>query len=215
VSGYNEAEQIEQLKRWWQEYGVAAMIGVALALVLGFGWRYWQNHREQKLAHVSMRYEQLLTNVVNGNAVAVEIQANRLIERYPHTPYTQLAALQLARQYVYQNRLADAEDKLEWVMAHGDNSSLRQIARLRAARAYLADKQPNKALDLLDTTDDKAYEAVAWELKGDILAAMNKDAEARDAYHTALNKMPSLAVMQPLLKMKIDNLTGAGNAGHS
>lgn len=213
MNAYTEAEQLELLKKWWHEYGTAAIIGILLALILGFGWRYWQQHREQKLAHVSMRYEQLLTNVVNGNSDAVQNDANRLIERYPNTPYTQLAALQLARQDVYQNKLADAEDKLQWVMKHGDNSALREVARLRVARVFLADNQAQKALAILDDVEDKAYQPVALEVKGDVYAAMGKYAQARDAYSQALKALPEFAVMQPLLQMKLDNLPADDTMG--
>ena len=209
VNAYTEAEQIELLKRWWGEYGTAAIIGIILALILGFGWRYWQQHHEQQLAHVSMRYEELLTSVVNGNTDAVENNANGLIERYPHTAYTQLAALQLARQDVYQNKLADAETKLTWVRQHGDDPALREVARLRAARVYLADNQAQKALDVLNKIDDKAYQPVALEVQGDVYAAMGQNDKARDAYQQALKALPEFAVMQPLLQMKLDNLPAA------
>lgn len=212
---YNEAEQIELLKKWWQEYGLAAIAGIVIALILGFGWRYWQQHREEQLAHVSIRYEQLLTNVVNGDTDAVETNANRLIERYPHTPYTQLAALQLAKQDVYQDKLKEAETKLEWVMRHGDNPALREVARLRYARILLAQNQGEKALDVLAKTDDKNYQALALELKGDIFAAAGKIKEARDAYQEALQSLPGFAVMQPLLEMKLDNLPADKTTGNT
>ncbi len=209
MNAYTEAEQVELLKKYWHEYGTAAVVGIVLALILGFGWRYWQQHHEQKLAHVSMRYEQLLTNVVNGNSNAVESGANRLIERYPHTAYTQLAALQLARQDVYQNKLNNAEDKLQWVMKHGDNPSLREVARLRAARVLLAENQPQKALDMLTKSDDKAYQPLELEVKGDIYVTLGETEQASDAYQHALKVLPEFAVMQPLLQMKLDDLPAA------
>ncbi len=206
MNAYTEAEQIEQIKKLWLEYGTAIIVGVVIALIVGFSWRYWQQRHEDTLAHVSIRYEQLLTNVVNGNTNAVEQQANHLIERYPHTPYTQLAALQLARQDVYQGRFTDAEQKLNWIMKHGDSAPLRQIARLRAARVLVAENQPQAALDLLKKSDDKAYDPVVWEMRGDILLTQNKRAEARTAYKNALDALPGFAEMQPLLQMKYNDL---------
>ncbi len=206
MNAYTEVEQLELLKKWWHEYGAAILIGVMLALILGFGWRSWQQRHEHKLAHVSIRYEQLLTNVVNGNTAAVEHGANRLIERYPHTAYTQLAALQSARQDVYQNKLVDADVKLEWVIKHGDNAALREVARLRAARVLLAENQAQKALDILADTDDKTYAPVSLEIKGDIYTAMGQMDAARSAYQQALKALPEFAVMRPLLQMKLNDL---------
>lgn len=213
MNAYTETEQIEQIKKLWLEYGSAIIIGVVIALIIGFSWRHWQQSREEMLEHVSMRYEQLLTNVVNGNTDAVELAANRLIKRYPHTPYTQLAALQLARQDVYQGKYADAEDKLDWVMKRGDSAPLRQIARIREARVLLADKQPQRALDLLKDSNDKAYDAVVWETRGDILVALGNVADARVAYNKALKILPGIAVTQPLLQMKLNELPDITTTG--
>jgi predicted negative regulator of RcsB-dependent stress response len=214
VGGYaTEREQIEQIKGWWKDYGAPVIIGVLIALLAGFGWRYLQQRHEKILEHASMRYEQLLTNAVNGNTDAVRAQANRLIERYPHTPYAELAALQLARQDVYQSKLSDAEMRLRWVMKHGDNPALREVARLRVARVLLAENQPQQALDLLQDSDDASFDPAAFEIKGDALLALGRAADARAAYQAALKAFPAFEAVQPLLQMKIDNLAGATNTG--
>lgn len=114
-----ETEQVEQIKKLWREYGIATLVGVLIALIVGFGWRHWQERREHILEHASMRYEQLVTNAVNGNSDAVENIAIRLIGRYPQTPYAEFAALQLARQDVYQGKLDDAAERLDWAMKEG------------------------------------------------------------------------------------------------
>lgn len=209
----SDKEQVEHLKKIWREYGMAIVVGVILAVILGAGWRYLQHHKEHSLEHASMRYEQLLTNVVNGNTEEVESHANRLMERYPHTPYAEFGALQLARQKIYQGDLSQAGEKLQWVMKHGDSSALREIARVRAARVLLAQSKPEEALKLLDKVDDNAYMAAVLEVKGDILLAQGKALEAKNSYAAALNFFPGLEVIQPLVQMKLDDLAGVGNAG--
>jgi predicted negative regulator of RcsB-dependent stress response len=208
----NEQEQLEHLKKMWQEYGLAIILGVVIAIVAGFGWRYLQHRHEHTLEHASMRYEQLLTNVVNGNTEAVENQATRLITRYPRTPYAEFAALQLARQDVYEGKLSDAEDKLQWVMQNGETKTLREVARIRAARVLIAQNQPDKALKLLNDISDTAYSAAAYEVKGDALLATGKPDQARVAYQNAMKAFPGFEVIRPILQMKIDNLTGADSA---
>ncbi len=207
----NEAEQVEQLKKWVNEYGASLIVGVFLALVIGFGWRFWQQRQEQQLEHASVRYEQLLTNVVNGNTTAVESQALRLMTRYPHTPYAQLAALQLARQQVYQDDYSGAQTQLTWVMKHGNNPALREVARLRVARLQLAQNKTEDALTTLDKIEDKSYLPAINIAKGDVLLALGKTTEAAQAYQAAMTAFPGLDEMQPILSMKIDNLVGATN----
>jgi predicted negative regulator of RcsB-dependent stress response len=208
---YSEAEQVELLKKWWQEYGTAIIVGIVIAIVVGFGWRHWQQRREQQLEHASMRYEQLLTNIVNGNSAAAETQANRLMYRYRHTPYAELAALQLARQEIYEGKPALAEQNLGWIMRRGDTPALRQVARLRDARLMLSQNRIDEAWALLQKIDDKAFMPAIDEVRGDVLLAQGKKAAARQAYADAINSkiLPGLAVMQPLLEMKLDDLAGA------
>lgn len=205
----NENEQVEQLKKWWREYGVAMIVGILIAVIGGFGWHGWQQHREKVLNHASMRYEQLLTSIMNGETTTAETRANRLIARYPHTPYAQLAALQLARQAVYQNKFSEAEDKLLWLSKHGDSDSLRAVANIRLARVLLTDKKPQEALDVLAKNNNKAYVAAVEEVRGDVLVSQGKTADAKQAYENALKAFPAIEVMQPLLRMKLEDLATA------
>lgn len=207
VTAYtSESEQIEHVKKIAREYGAPVILGVILALVIGFGWRAWQERQERILEHASMRYEQLITNVVNGNTDAVQGQAMRLMKRYPHTPYAQLAALQLARQDVYENKLSDAEQQLRWVMKHGNNPALRQVARIRVARVLIAENQAQEALNLLDKVDDKAYDAAIWVVKGDAYKALGNTAQAQAAYQNAINSFHDISLLQPTIQMKIDDM---------
>lgn len=201
-----ENDQVEQLKKWWHEYGTAAIVGILIAIIGGFSWHGWQQHREKVLAHASVRYEQLLTNIVNGETDVAAEQANRLMDRYSHTPYAQLAAMQLARLAVYENNFPIAEEKLRWLIKHGNNDALRAVAKIRLARVLLADKKPEEALDVLASNNNKAYAAAAEAVKGDILVSMGKTVEAKQAYQNALKAFPAIEVMQPLLQMKLDDL---------
>lgn len=205
----SESEQVELVKKWWREYGVAVIVGILIAAAIGFGWRHWQQHREHQLENASISYEQLLTNLVNDNTDAADQQASQLLDRYPHTPYAELASLQLARQDVYQNHPAEAEKRLRWIMQHGDTPALRELARLRIARILLAQNQPQQALDLLTKTDDKAYTALVQEIRGDTLAKMGKTVEARQAYQNAIKAFPNIETLHPLLQMKLDDLASA------
>lgn len=201
-----EAEQIEIIKKWWKEYGVAAIIGVLVAIAAGFGWHYWQQRHEQMLVHASMRYEQLLTAMVNNEMPAAEARANRLIERYPHTPYAQLAALQLARQDIYTNKVAEADNKLRWLMKHGDSPALRTVARVRLARLLISQNKPQEAIELLDKNDNKTYAAVVDEIKGDAYVLMGNKEQAHQSYENAIKEFPGIEVVQPLIRMKLDDL---------
>jgi len=58
----------------------------------------------------------------------------------------------------------------------------------------------------LNKIDDKNFNGLTEEIKGDAYLAMNNIALARKAYQQALNDLPNAEVIRPLLQMKYDNL---------
>lgn len=205
--GYEtEAEQIQAIKNWWRDYGKITIIALVVVLIASYGWRWYQIKQERLLQKASAIYERLLVAADNGDSASMEHAADRLSHHYENTPYAQLAALMLARQAIYQGKFDVAESKLKWIMRHGSNRSLRQVARIRYARLLLSDNKPTVALKLLKKTDDPGYEVLIEEARGDIFQAMGKVEDARVAYQKALAAFPEIEMMQPLLQMKLDNL---------
>lgn len=201
-----DQQQIEQFQQWWKLHGTSTILMIVFALALGFGWRFWLQHHEQTLSQASSDYEQLLNSVVNNDSANANTLANTLTQEYSRTPYAPLAALMLARQSVNQGNLSDAENRLVWVTQHTHNKTLRQVARLRAARVLLAENQPQQALNILSQIDDKAYLPSIEEVTGDSYAALGQFALARQAYLKATQILPGYDVAQPILKMKLDEL---------
>lgn len=218
-----DQQQLDQFHQWWKNNGTSTIIIFVLALSLSFGWRFWLQHRETVLTQASANYEQLLNNGVNNNNTAAIQVANILMQDYPHTPYAPLAALMLARQFVNQGDYHDAENQLIWVMHNGHNKSIRQIARLRAARVLLTQNQAQQALLMLNKVDDKSYLPVVYEISGDCYVALGQLDQARLSYQQAIKILPGYDVAQPILRMKLDNLsvantsltTDAGNASQT
>lgn len=207
MSNYmTDQEQLEQIKDWWRQYGMSIVIGLVIGLLIIISWRHIQYLQMRSLEHASVRYEQLLTYVANGDNTKAMQQADYLVGRYPNSSYAKLATLLLARNAIYQNDLAGADKKLRWVMKTAKVASFRQIARLRLARLLLSEKQADDALQLLSTIDDKTYMPAIAEVQGDIYRYLNKLDEARTAYTEALNLMPELTSTRPLLQMKLDSL---------
>ncbi len=202
-----DQQQLDQFHQWWKNNGTSTIMIFVVAISLSFGWRFWVQHRETVSTQASANYEQLLNNVVNNNNTGAIQVANTLMQDYSHTPYAPLAALMLARQFVYQGNYTDAENQLVWVMHHGHNKSLRQIARIRAARVLLAQNQPQQALMMLNEVVDKSYLPVIKEISGDCFVALGQVDQARQSYQQAIKILPGYDVAQPILRMKLDNLS--------
>ena len=102
----HEEEQIENLKRFWQDYGTPILVGAALALAVFMGWRFWQNSRFEDAAKAGSVFQEMLTAAQRSQmnpddkAASTDVQrfAKTLREDYAKTPYALDAGLLLARQ---------------------------------------------------------------------------------------------------------------------
>jgi predicted negative regulator of RcsB-dependent stress response len=201
-----EQEQIELLKNWIKQYSLVILAGVALAIVTISGWRYWQQRQANILNHASAVYDEMLTTRAQNDPANALVQSQKLYSHYPKTIYGQMAQLMLARDAIIKKNYPEAEERFHWVIDHSKVASLRQIARLRLARLLIAEKKPQDSLKSLETVEDKSFNGLTEEVKGDAYLAMNDRAKARAAYKQALSDLPNAEVIRPLLQMKYDNL---------
>jgi len=208
----SEEEQIERIKSWWKKYANLLLIGLLVIAVIVAGWRWWQQRHQLHLVQASMAYEQLLVDVANENMTDMEVRADDLITSYADTIYAQLAVLLLAQQAVYSNDLTLAEQHLQTVIERTDNKSLQQMARIRAARVWLADGQAESALAIIEPIDDKVFLPLVEQVKGDIYTVQQMYSQARQAYRMALDLSSQTNMVNRLLQMKLNNLPGAGDA---
>jgi len=202
-----EQEQIQQLKTWLKQYGPTVIAGIILAALFSFGWRLWQHHRNNVIIHASAIYDQMLSARAQNNAGESVIQAKKLLSRYANTPYAEMAALMLAREAVLNKNYDEAISQLNWVVDHAHTKAIRQIARIREARIFIAQQKPAEAIKLLKNVSDKAFSGLIDEVKGDAFLAMNDKASARKSYEQALAELPNAEVIRPILQLKYENLT--------
>lgn len=200
-------EQAEYVKKWCQEYGFGILIGIIFAVFISWGWNYWHQVKENNLLLASMQYEHLIASIAtNEKSSNLNRLADGLLKKYAYTPYASLAALQLAKLAVNQNNLAEAANKLVWIIEHGHDHALQSIARLRLARILLNQNQAKEALSLLSKNEDKAYVPIILEEKADILNNLGQSKQALQFYLAAKQALGNI-IEQPLLEMKINNLT--------
>lgn len=203
-----EQEQIQLIKNWIKQYGPTILGGILLALLISWGWRYYQNYHNNNLIHASSIYDEMLTLRAQNNMDNALTQANKLISHYPKTPYAQMAAFLLARDNVSKKDYQGATTQLNWVVSHTDNTAIKEIARIRIARVQIASQKPDAALDTLQSVDDKTFLGMVDEVRGDAYLAKNDLPSAKKAYGLALKELPNAEINRPILQMKYENLAG-------
>ena len=204
-----EQEQIDTLKTWWKMYG-NLVTGLVTALALaGIGWQGWNWYQRNQAAQASAIYGVLEQAVAERDAQKIKAAAGELSEKFGGTTYASLAALVAARQSFDAGDLKTAKAQLAWAVAHGKDE-VRDLAHLRLAAVQLDEKAYDEALKLLEASHAPAFDARFLELKGDVLIAQGKAAEAKAAYKAALDKATEKAgPTLELLQQKLDSLGGA------
>ncbi|OHV07780.1 YfgM family protein [Kushneria phosphatilytica] len=212
----DEDQELERAKQLWRDYGKPILGGIIIAAIAVLGWQWWQNHQESRQQAASLRYSQLITLVSSAQSLddktrssALDL-ANQLKSDFGGTLYADLAGLIEARVLVENDSLDKAAQALENLIDRTDRSYVRSLAQLDLARIQLAQSSPEQALATLDKSDiSGALEARALDVRGDILKALDRPADARKAWQQAQqtaqeNNQPAFGI-----QLKLDDLAPA------
>lgn len=208
----HEEEQIESLKRFWQDYGTPILVGIVLALAVFLGYSYWMKSRMTDATRAAAQFQEMLSAVQRSQinpedkAAATDVQriGKGLKEDFASTPYAVSAGLLLARHAADRNDYKEAEKQLRWVLDQKPGEAERLLATTRLARVLAAQNQNDAALALLLNEKDAAgFTPTVEELKGDLYQATGKVAEARTAYLAAAKALQERDERRPLLEVKM------------
>lgn len=214
----SEEEQIETLKRWWQDNGK----GVVLAVIIGvggyLGWTQFQAHQERQAAEASLVYLKLLDKVAESSAAErsdeqradITYLAVTLKDDYSGSQYAYYGALMLAKIAVEQSDFDTAAKELQLVLDANADEGLKRIARLRLARVEVARNELDKALALLSDGDAGDLASAYAEVRGDIYQLQGDDAAAQSAYQEAISRAGSADERsRQLLELKLSRVSVA------
>lgn len=211
-----DEEQIDALKKWWQENGKSTVLGILAALALVFGWQGWQKQQDGRVAEASAMYQSLLEADAAAESGAAQLTtakhlANTLKSEFPGMTYALFAAMYKAKYAAQDNDWQTAEAELQWVISQQPDAPLLLQAKVRLAHVLLAQKRYEEAQKTLAGTDLGSYAALIAETRGDILLAQGNKADALAAYQQAKEQLAMLenASPNPLLDMKIRDLSPA------
>ncbi|WP_413110869.1 YfgM family protein [Thaumasiovibrio sp. DFM-14] len=192
-----EEQQVEALKKWWQENGKAIIAGAVIGLGGLFGWRAFQAHQLEQRELASDAYQAAQVQLNSGNLTAVE----NFIGEFGTSEYAALAALQLAKAQVDADDLSGAMEQLQWVADNSKDDVLVTLANVRLARLLIATEQLDAAEKSLATISAASWQSKVLALQGDIALQRGDHDAARTAY------TESIALENdPVIKMKLDDL---------
>jgi predicted negative regulator of RcsB-dependent stress response len=201
-----EQEQIDAIKGWWREYGKLVILGGIACMVIFAAFQGWRYYRSQQAEQAATLFMQLDEAARANDAKRVRDIAAQIIEKQGSTQYAGLAALAAAKASVTTGEIEDAKKNLQWAVDHAKDEDLRDLARLRLAGVLLDEKKYDDALKVLSVKSGESYAVLYSDLRGDVLAAAGKPAEARAAYQLALDKSDPNSSYRQLIEIKLDAL---------
>lgn len=184
-----EEEQVEALKKWWEDNGRSTLVAILVALGASLGWQGWQQHKEETAIAASAAYDNMIAAFQQTNsaedAVTLRTLAQDIKAEYPSSTYAQFAALHLARIHVVDGNLEGAEQELRWVLTQGPASEIEQLTQLRLARVMAARGDAAGALVIVTATEAGAYAPAYAEAEGDFQQQIGDIDAAIAAYQRA------------------------------
>ncbi len=201
-----EEEQVEAIKKWWQENGKSIIAGVVIGITAIFGWRAYDNHMVVQAEQASLLYEQMIVAARKNDDENTLVYANRIINDYKSSTYAVFASLMLAKVAAEAGELEQAEAHLRWVLKNNSQVEFEHIARLRLARVLIASDKLELATETLNVNKPDAFAASYDELRGDIYVKQGKPDAAIQAYKESLANTKGSENAQSVLQMKLDDL---------
>jgi len=205
----HEQEQVDALKAWWKENG-KWVVGALVIGLLGFaGMQFWKSHQAGQAAEAAKLYAEVEKQVATNDAKRISDAADALVSRYGSSAYAPRAQLLAAQASLQARDAAHAKVQLQWVVEHASEAGLQDAARLKLASVLLDEKKYDEALKQLDAAHPESFTGLYADLRGDVLSAQGKIADARTAYQQAYDKTDAKSVYRNLIQMKMDGLGSA------
>ena len=200
-----EEQQVEAIKTWWKENGIAVIAGLILGFGALFGWRYYNDYKDEQAGAASVLYESLQQKISLGQPDAAISMAEKLVAEYPRTPYASMAALAAAKQAASNGNMELTRSQLQWVLDKSRQPQFIHNARLQLAAVMLSSAEHDAALALLTGVKSGGYAAAYEEMKGDILLAKGDKNAAHAAYDLSLQSEGLGTQRRRIVQIKFDN----------
>ena len=200
---FEEQEQLDELKAWWNKYGTFLMTVVTIVALAVAGWRVWQWYEGKQAMDAATAYEVVRSAAVEGDVSRIKVASDTLLSDHAGSVYAPMAALTAARAYFDDEDLDGAASSLRWVVDNAADTEFFDIARLRLAAVLLDQDKADEGLALLQENVPEAMAGAFSDRRGDLLASLGNKDEARAAYEKALELLAPGSQLRQQIDLKL------------
>lgn len=165
MTNETDKEQIEQLKKWFKEYGLSIILAVIIGLGVGAGWRWYKAYKIEQKQEVKMQMNKLFIQYETLSSVDEKDRASKaktfvddaktFRDKHSGTIFADMVNMLLVKESV---DMKNYDSALTYAKNIYDNKqalpSIRQIAVLRAVRILHQEKKDKQAMTLLNSKID-------------------------------------------------------------
>lgn len=202
----NENDQVDAIKRFFANNGVALVVGLVIGVGGVFGWNYWQSHKTNVLQESAQKYEIVSTQLHSGSVQGIEAAQKFAAET--DDVYSAMMGLELAQISVDKGDLANAQKALTDALAKAKTVDMQDLISFRLARVQLALGNPDQAMTSIENIKGKSWQAAAQDVRGDALLQKGDKAGAKAAYTQGLESDGSQS-LRGILTLKLNNVSNS------
>ena len=202
-----DEEQLDKLKKWWEENGLILAGAVVLSVAGVIGWNWYGERQAATVAGSSDLYADYL----RAEGTERETIEATLASEYPDSVYRAFILLRSAQSESEDENPEGALAALTDALSLVDDDKLADVIRIRIARVEQELDRSDAALSTLGQVRSLGLRSHVQELKGDIHMARGERALAHEAYGAALEEAGQDA-QRPLLQLKVADTADANEA---
>ena len=193
-----DEEQAERLKRWWDSYGTALVLGLALAVAGVVGFRYLaglpgrpRRCRGHGVCRLRANARKVAAAGAAGDAETPENVddpelAAALDGEHAGSTFHVLSLLYRARDQAQDRDWPETLAFLERAIELADEGPLKDLARHRAAEVLFQLERLDECTAMLAQVTSPGLAAKVAELSGDVALAQGDAEAAREAYRAGV-----------------------------
>ncbi|WP_413693679.1 YfgM family protein [Psychromonas sp. KJ10-2] len=211
IEGYEtEEQQVDAIKKWWNDNGTMLIVGAVIGLAGLWGWRYYGESVTASQEKASTEFAQVSAKFNAQGDAQDSTELKQFVAANEGNNYATLGALLLAKEAVDAGDFELAKTQLSDLLASNEVESLTPIIALRLARVSAELGEYDDALSTLNSVEDDAFLVKVNQVKGDIYLKQGDTDAARDAYQTAVDA--SEGRIDPVLQLQLNDLAVQQNA---
>ena len=194
-----EEEQVEQIKKWWNNNGKQIIAGAVIGLAGIWGWNTYSDYQDKQSLNARSHYLSYASDSSNLGAY------DKLTTDFSSSTYSDQAILLMAKYLFDAGSYTEALGVIK-PLTNNPISVIATTSTLRVASIYLQLEQHDQALSILEGQSEDDFSGLNYNLLGDIYLDLGNRTEAQKYYGLAIDNVSENSNLSQLIQIKLDDL---------